>query len=234
MPRRSTVWLAGTTDEYGLPMKKLLLTGFSPFGGESVNPSFEAVRRLPDRIGNYEIVKIELPVVYQRMDALVQEMICHHHPEGIIAVGQAGGRKAVTPELIAINLMHAKTADQDGVICQNRPVIPDAPAAYFSTLPIFEMVDAMTTSGYPAQLSATAGTYVCNTLMYCLLHRTKGSSIPAGFIHVPYLPEQTKGRPDLPFMELDRMTSALEICTKTLIENPNISTPYWGKSTLQN
>lgn len=215
-------------------MKKIILTGFSPFGGESVNPSFEAVKGLPDKIGGCEIVKVELPVAYQRMDALVQELIALHRPDGIISVGQAGGRKEITPELIAINLMHGRSPDNDGEICRNRPVVPDAPAAYFSTLPVFDMIDALTKSGYHAKLSTTAGTYVCNTLMYCLLHRTKGMRVPAGFIHVPYLPSQTVGRRHLPSMELDRITSALEICIKILLQNPNISTPYLPKSTLQN
>ncbi|MGM9636631.1 MAG: pyroglutamyl-peptidase I [Eubacteriales bacterium] len=215
-------------------MNKVLLTGFSPFGGESVNPSFEAVKGLPDRIGDFELVKVELPVAYQRMDTMVQELIALHRPDGIISVGQAAGRKAITPELIAINLMHGRSADNDGVICRNRPVIPDDPAAYFSTLPVFDMVDALTKAGYPAELSTTAGTYVCNTLMYCLLYRTKGSQVPAGFIHVPCLPSQTVGRCHLPSMELERITCALEICIKILLQNPNISTPFLPKSTLQN
>lgn len=207
-------------------MKKLLITGFAPFGGESVNPSFEAVKLLPDRFGECELIKIELPVAYRKMDDMVRELMECHKPDGILSVGQAGGRKGITPELIALNLMNGSTADNDGELMRRRPVIPGGPSAYFSTLPVFEMVDALTAAGYPAELSATAGTFVCNTLMYCLLHRTKELPIPAGFIHVPYLPSQTRDRPELPSMELDRIAFALEICIKILLQNPNISTPY--------
>lgn len=204
---------------------KILLTGFAPFGGESVNPSYEAIRALPDVIDGVAIVKRELPVEYARMNPLITELLDSERPDAVICVGQAGGRRAITPELVALNLMYGRSPDNAGMSPNRRPILHNAPAAYFSTLPIFDMVDAMKEAGIAAELSATAGTYVCNTLMFCLLHRTQGK-IPAGFIHVPYIPPQTAGKEGVFSMELAEIVRSLEICIKTVIKNPESSPIY--------
>lgn len=212
---------------------KILLTGFAPFGGQTLNPSYEAVRRLPDRLYGAELVKAELPVEYDRMDSCVADLLSSVRPDGVIALGQAGGRTGITPELVALNLIHSDAPDNAGTVRRRTPVLPGGPAAYFTTLPVFAMVDALRAAGLPASLSYTAGSYVCNALFYALMARTEGK-IPAGFIHVPYLPSQTAGNPAIFSMELPEICRALEICIKTLTEHPESSTVYLENSTLQN
>ena len=173
-------------------MKKLLITGFDPFGGETVNPSWEAVKLLPDVVGDYQITKMEIPTVFglaaHRVLAAADEM----KPDVILCVGQAGGRSAVTPEVIGINLQEARIPDNFGNQPVNTPVIPDGPAAYFSTVPVREMVNAIRSAQIPAALSYSAGAFVCNDVLYRLLHHFHGTATRAGFIHVPYLPQQAK------------------------------------------
>lgn len=173
-------------------MKKLLITGFDPFGGETVNPSWEAVKLLPDAVGDYQITKMEIPTVFglaaHRVLAAADEM----KPDVILCVGQAGGRSAVTPEVIGINLQEARIPDNFRNQPVNTPVIPDGPAAYFSTVPVREMVNAIRSAQIPAALSYSAGAFVCNDVLYRLLHHFHGTATRAGFIHVPYLPQQAK------------------------------------------
>lgn len=171
-------------------MKKLLITGFDPFGGEVVNPSREAVMSLPDVIGDLALTKLEIPTVF----GLAAETVLHAadglNPDAILCVGQAGGRKAITPEVVAINLRDATIPDNQGQQPQNTPIVSGGPAAYFSTLPVREMAAAVTEAGIPCALSYSAGVFVCNDLLYTLLHRFNGTSVRVGFIHIPFLPEQ--------------------------------------------
>ena len=195
-------------------MKKLLITGFDPFGGEQINPSWEAVKALPDRIGDYHITKMEIPTVFgtaARMDIdQAKELV----PDVIISVGQAGGRKAVTPEVIGINLREAGIPDNAGNQPVNTPVVPGGPDAYFSTLPVREMVQSIRTAELPAALSYSAGAFVCNDVLYTLLHHFAGTGTRVGFIHVPFLPQQaTNGQPSLP---LDQITQALTLAISAL------------------
>ena len=187
--------------------KKLLITGFDPFGGENINPSWEAVKLLPDTIGEFEITKIQIPTVFGKAAEMVlsaAEKLC---PDVIICVGQAGGRTAITPEAVAINLREARIADNEGNQPVNVPVIYDAPAAYFSTLPVREMVSAVNAAGIPAALSYSAGTFVCNDVMYTLLHHYDKTNTKAGFVHVPFLPEQAGE--NVFSMELETIKEAL-------------------------
>lgn len=189
-------------------MKTLLITGFEPFGGESVNPSWEAVKALPEIVGDYRLHKLNIPTVY----SVAADMVCRKaeeiHANAIICVGQAGGRDAVTPERIAVNIRDARIADNAGVLYQGEKVAQDGPAAYFSTLPVSHMAQAIRSHEIPASVSNTAGCYVCNDVLYNVLHRT---SIPACFIHVPYLPEQ--GNPHMP---LDTIVRALSIAIESI------------------
>ena len=194
-------------------MKKLLISGFDPFGGEVINPSYEAVKLLPDMIGEYELTKIELPTVFGRAAKIMIEKIEEIRPDAVICVGQAGGRRGITPEVIGINLREAKIADNAGNMPQNEPVREGAPDGLFSTLPVREMVEAIKNEGLPASLSFSAGAFVCNDLLYSLLYEFKDSNIKIGFIHVPFLPEQAKdGVPSMTLSEIVRGLSAAIEC----------------------
>lgn len=188
-------------------MKKLLVTGFDPFGGEAVNPAREAVLRLPDALGGYEITKLEIPTVFGLAAETVLQAAEKLRPHAILCVGQAGGRSAVTPEVVAINLREASIPDNAGNVPVNTPVIENAPAAYFATLPVRDMVQAVKEKGIPCTLSYSAGTFVCNDLLYTLLHRYRDTDVQVGFVHIPYLPEQA--REGKPSMELDTVVEAL-------------------------
>lgn len=192
-------------------MKKLLITGFDPFGGENINPSWEAVKALPDTIGAYEIIKLQLPTVYGKAAKAAIGFAETIKPDVILSIGQAGGRKGITPEVVAINLREAKIPDNDGNMIQNEPVVPGGPAAYFSTVPVRKMVSLIADAGLPASLSYSAGAFVCNDVLYSLLHHFDGTDTLVGFVHVPYLPEQAKE--SMPFMALDDIVTALKcIC----------------------
>ena len=195
-------------------MKKLLITGFDPFGGAAVNPSREAVMALPDRIGAWELTKIEIPTMFgtaaKRVLAVAEELA----PDAIICVGQAGGRAAITPEVVGINLREASIPDNAGLQPQNCPVTEDGPAAYFATLPVRDMVAAIQAAGIPASLSYSAGAFVCNDLLYSLLHRYNGTRVRVGFIHIPYLPEQAKD--GIPSMPLETVVAALTEAVRVL------------------
>ena len=197
-------------------MKSLLITGFEPFGGETINPSWEAVRRLPDTVGNWAVHKLEIPVVYGIAGEKVATEASRLHPDTILCIGQAGGRSSVTPELVAINLREARIPDNAGNQPSAQPVVPDGLAAYFATVPVRSMVRAMTDAGLPASLSLSAGAFVCNDVFYDLLHRFRDTSVKVGFIHVPFLPEQAKNGAQ--GMALENMVQALIICIKTLDE----------------
>ena len=189
-------------------MKQLLITGFDPFGGEAINPSREAVMRLPDVIGSWTLCKREIPTVFGKAAEAVLAAAEECHPHAILCVGQAGGRAAVTPEVVAINLREATISDNEGNRPVNRPVAEGGPAAYFSTLPVREMVAAAKAADIPAALSYSAGAFVCNDVLYTLLHHYDGSEVKVGFVHIPYSPEQGKeGAPSLP---LSRAVEALE------------------------
>ena len=173
-------------------MKHLLITGFDPFGGETVNPSWEAVSRLPDVIGGYHLTKLQIPTVFGLAADTVLAAARADAPDVILCVGQAGGRDAVTPERIAINMASARIADNAGNQPAETSVIPGGPDGIFSTVPVLSMADAITAAGLPGKISNTAGTFVCNDTLYRLLHHYAGTGTRAGFIHVPYLPDQAK------------------------------------------
>ena len=176
-------------------MKKLLITGFDPFGGETVNPAWEAVKLLPDAIGEYTLYKLEIPTVFSLAAETVLKKAAEIQPDVILCIGQAGGRAAVTPERIGINVQNAKITDNHGNQPKNVPIVPGGPDGIFATVPVQEMVETIIAAGLPGQISNTAGTFVCNDTLYRLLHHFAGSETRVGFIHVPYAPEQ--GQPNL-------------------------------------
>ena len=196
--------------------KTILISGFEAFGGERLNPSLEAVRRLPDELGGARLVKTELPVAFGRAAERLLDRIREIGPDAVIAVGQAGGRESITPELIAVNIQNARLPDRDGNQPDWAPILEGGPAGIFSRLPVRGMVKAMNEAGISASLSLSAGAYVCNELMYRVLAATEGSGLPFGFIHVPFLPEQTADKPDLPSMPLEDIVRGLAICISAL------------------
>lgn len=201
-------------------MSKILVTGFDPFGGEKVNPAYEAVKLLPDTIAGAEVVKLEVPTVFSKSAKVIEEAILRERPDYVLCVGQAGGRSAMTVEKVAINLVEARIPDNDGEQPFDKPVRADGDTAYFATLPVKAMVKAISDGGIPAFVSYTAGTYVCNWLMYNALYVTSRElpSAKAGFIHVPYATAQGVGKPNgTPTMALKTIAHALELAIEAAV-----------------
>lgn len=193
-------------------MKKLLISGFEPFGTEKINPSWEAVRRLPDEIGEYSLTKIQIPVVFQDAANEVIKAADKILPDAIICVGQAGGREAITPELVAINLRYARIPDNNGNQPKDEPISDCGENAYFSTLPVRRMTEAISDSGIASQVSYSAGAYVCNDVLYTLLEHYNGTNTRVCFIHVPFCREQEKE----PSMALKDMINGLKIAIESI------------------
>jgi pyroglutamyl-peptidase len=205
---RTTTW-SSDWDE-GIIMK-ILVTGFDPFDGEPLNPSWEAVRRLPDTVARAEIIKVQIPTSFGRSTDVVRAAILEHDPDVIVSVGQAGGGFAISPERVAVNVDDGRVPDNDGNQPIDTPIRADGPAAYFSLLPINAMVAAMKKAGIPAAVSNTAGTYVCNHIMYQVLYMIdrEFSGKRGGFVHVPYSPQQVVDKPGVPSLGIDDITVAL-------------------------
>ena len=193
-------------------MKRALITGFEPFGGEEINPSWEAVSLLADDIGDFSISKMLVPVVFTEAAERVIEKARELRPDVIIAVGQAGGRAAITPEAVAINLCYAKIPDNAGNQPKDEAVIVGGESAYFSTLPVRRIAEAITEAGVKSEVSYSAGAYVCNDLLYRLLAEYDGAGVSVGFIHVPYVTEQNKE----PSMSLDDIVKGLTVAIESI------------------
>lgn len=188
-----------------------LITGFEPFGNESVNPSWEAVKRLPDQIEEFNLLKVCLPVSFQRAVQALGRTIESHRPDVLLSVGQAGGRPEISVERIAVNLADGRNPDNDGCQFNEHQLYADAPVAYFSNLPVRQLVKSLHETGIPAVLSNSAGLFVCNAVFYSAMHlvHTKYPSLRAGFIHVPYLPCQVVDKPKQPSMATETVVRAL-------------------------
>ena len=210
---------------------KLLLTAFTPFDGEKINPALEAVKLVKDRIGNLLIVKLEVPTVFGKSIDTVRDAIEREKPDFVLSIGQAGGRAEITPERVAINLDDARIPDNEGNQPIDEPIFPDGENAYFSTLPVKAMVEAIRKEGLPSSLSNSAGTYVCNHLMYGVLYYLdKRPSIKAGFIHVPYIPEQTKNKKEMPALELSEIVRGLEAAITAIAINETDKKLAYGQN----
>lgn len=192
-------------------MRKLLITGFDPFGGEKVNPAWKAVEALPDTVGDFALTRLEIPTVFGEAGQRVLEKAAQVQPDMILCIGQAGGRAAVTPERIAVNIRDARIADNKGNQPQGEFVAADGPAAYFATVAVEKMAQAITDAGIAGTVSNSAGAFVCNDTLYLLLHAYHGTAVKVGFIHVPYLPEQ--GTPNLPLEDtVKALRAAIGAC----------------------
>ena len=196
-------------------MQTVLITGFEPFDGERINPSWEVVKRLHDmELGRVHIVARQLPCVFHHALEALYAAIAETQPRLILAVGQAGGRAEISLERVAINVDDARIPDNQGQQPIDEPIVPGGPAAYFSQLPIKAMVEGLREAGIPAAVSQTAGTFVCNHVMYGLLHHLhlkNNPRIKGGFIHIPYLPEQAAHHPGSPSMAANTVLTALEL-----------------------
>lgn len=196
---------------------KALVTGFEPFGGERVNPSGEAIGRLPQTLGGLRIATQMLPTAYASSLGLLFQAIAREQPDIVLCTGEAGSRLDLSPERVAINIQDARIRDNDGDQPIDLPVVAGGPAAYFTTLPLKAAVHALREAGLPASVSNTAGTFVCNHVFYGLMHHaaTSGARFRArfrgGFMHLPYLPEQAALHPKAPSMALDCIVRGIEI-----------------------
>jgi pyroglutamyl-peptidase len=199
----------------------VLLTAFEPFGGEELNPSLEIALRLEaEMIAGHRVTIGVLPVAFDYTVSALRQALRQEQPKLVIALGQAGGHSALALERVAINLIDARIADNAGAQPIDLPVVADGPAAYFSTLPIKAMRRALQASGIPAQLSFSAGSFVCNQVFYLLMHElaTQGLGIRAGFLHVPYLPVQAAAMDGAPSMALETMIAGVRSAIACAIE----------------
>jgi len=170
---------------------RILVTGFEPFGGQSLNPSWEVARALHGAvIAGAVVTAVQLPCVFAQALPALQQALAQHKPDIVLALGQAEGRCDFSVERVAINVMDARIADNAGAQPIDVPVIDGGPAAFFSTLPIKSLVAGLKAAGFPASVSQTAGTFVCNQVFYALQHMLAGSGVHSGFVHLPLLPEQ--------------------------------------------
>jgi len=199
---------------------KILVTGFDPFGGEKVNPAYEAVKILPDIIAGADIVKLQIPTVFWKCDKIVEKAINELNPDVVLSIGQAGGRFDISVERVAINLADGRIPDNEGVQPIDQVIRQDGENAYFATVPVKAMVEKIRSRGIPASVSYTAGSYVCNFIMYCVLYMTKNRpAMRAGFIHVPFMPAQAVGKPNnTPTMSIETMASAIEAAIEAIVE----------------
>jgi pyroglutamyl-peptidase len=204
---------------------RILLTGFEPFGGSSVNPSIQVVRALAgERIDGIELSVAMLPVDRVSGPSTLITALDTYRPDRVVCLGQASGRAALSIERVAVNLLDFNIADNAGALVTDEPIVPGGPAAYFATLPVRQMLVAVRAAGVPAELSLSAGTFLCNQVLYTLLHHlaVNGMSAPAGFIHVPALPEQAAAHHGLiPSMSLDTMIAGVHAAVRALGDAPN-------------
>ena len=192
---------------------KILVTGFDPFGGETVNPAYEAVKLLPDTIGGAQIFKLEIPTVFSLSGPAVEEGIKKYQPDVVLCVGQAGGRASISVEKVAINFVDARIPDNNGEQPLDEPLQAAGPAAYFATIPVKAMMQHVREKGLPCAVSYTAGTYVCNSIMYNVLYmcEKRYPNIRAGFIHVPFACGQVIDKAlTTPSMSLETIAKSLE------------------------
>ena len=201
---------------------KLLLTAFDPFGGGAINPALEAVKLVADKIGRFDIVKLEVPTVFRKSIDTVAKAIEEEKPDVVLCIGQAGGRFEITPERVAINVDDARIKDNEGNQPIDIKIFEDGENAYFTTLPIKAMVEAIREANLPAAVSNTAGTFVCNHLMYGVLYTLakKYPHIKGGFTHVPFIPAQVARRtPVAPYMALEDIKRGLEAAIAAIDKN---------------
>ncbi|MGW7798997.1 pyroglutamyl-peptidase I [Staphylococcus xylosus] len=200
---------------------RILITGFDPFGGEETNPALEAVKLLPDNIEGHTIDKLEIPTVFHKSKHVLEVRMKQYDYDIVLAIGQAGGRFELTPERVGINVDDGRIADNESQQPIDECIQQDGAATYFSNLPVKRMTEAIKANGVPARLSNTAGTFVCNHILYQLgyLHATQFPHIKFGFIHVPFIPEQVVDKPEKPSMSVETIRKGLNAALEAIIES---------------
>lgn len=199
---------------------RVLVTGFEPFGGEVMNPALEAVMKIDIKLDHIEVIKGKLPVVFHQSIGVLKNLIQTHRPDIVICVGQAGGRPSITLERVGINVDDARIPDNEGNTPVDQKINPIGPDAYFTSLPIKAIVSAINEMGIPANISNTAGTYVCNHILYGLCDFIASSSmeIKGGFMHVPFAPEQVVKNPGQASMSIENIVGAIETAIRISCE----------------
>lgn len=200
---------------------KILVTGFDPFGGEKINPAIESVKLLADEIGGAEIIKLEIPTVFNKSLAVIEKAVREHLPDAVLSIGQAGGRSAISVEYVGINLNEARIKDNEGYQPSGERIYEDGENAYFATLPVKAMAAAMKAANVPAAISYTAGTFVCNHVLYGVryLAEKEFPAMRSGFIHIPFLPEQVLDKANTPSMNLDLIVKGLSAAIEAIVLN---------------
>ena len=200
---------------------KILVTGFDPFGGEPINPAIESVKRLPDNIAGAEIIKLEIPTVRKKSLEKIEKAINEHNPDVILSIGQAGGRFDISIERVGINLDDFRIPDNEGNQIIDEPVFPDGENSYFVKLPVKSMVQNVQKNNIPASVSYTAGTFVCNHVLYGVMYliEKKYKGKKSGFIHIPFLPQQVIDKRNMPSMELDTIVKGLTAAIEAIVKN---------------
>lgn len=198
---------------------KILVTGFEPFGGESINPAIESVKKLPDTIAGATVIKLQVPVVKDDVLKVIEEGIKEHNPDVVLSIGQAGSRPDITVERVGINVDDYGIKDNGGNQPIDEPVAVDGPDAYLCNLPVKAMVANVKKQGIPASVSNTAGTFVCNHVLYGVRHiiETKFPGKRNGFIHIPFLPEQVLDKKNMASMSLENIVTALEATIEAIV-----------------
>jgi pyroglutamyl-peptidase len=199
-------------------MATVLVTGFEPFGGEAVNPSWEAAALVSSTVAGTRLERVLVPTTYEGGIETVTAAIDRYQPTAVLMVGQAGGRTELSIERIAINLDDTQAPDNAGVVREGTAIVADGPCAYMASLPLREMTARLHEAGVPAAISNTAGLFVCNHLFYGVLHylAVQQLNITAGFVHVPFLPQQVTSRPGTPSMSLAEIVAGLSVIVDVL------------------
>ncbi|MCE7699542.1 MAG: pyroglutamyl-peptidase I [Methanobacterium paludis] len=198
---------------------KILVTGFDPFGGESINPAYEVVKRLRDNISGAEVVKLQIPTAFNESIKKTTNKIKEINPDFVLNIGQAGGRSGITVERVAININDARIPDNLNQQPVDTKIDETGENAYFASIPIKAIVQAIRDKKIPAAVSDSAGTYVCNHIMYGVqnyIHKNN-LNIKAGFIHIPYLFQQVINKPNTSAMDIDTMVKAIETAIEVII-----------------
>ena len=200
---------------------KILVTGFDPFGGEPINPAIESVKRLPDNIAGAEIIKLEIPTVRKKSLEKIEKAINEHNPDVILSIGQAGGRFDISIERVGINLDDFRIPDNEGNQIIDEPIFLDGENSYFVKLPVKAMVQNVQKNNIPASVSYTAGTFVCNHVLYGVLYliEKKYKGKKSGFIHIPFLPQQVVDKRNTPSMELNTIVKGLTAAIEAIVKN---------------
>lgn len=210
---------------------KIMLTAFDPFGGDKINPALEAVKVVRSDLFDAEIIKVEIPTVFGKSIQTALAAMEAHRPDVVFCIGQAGGRYDMTPERVAINVDDGRIPDNEGNQPVDSVIFEDGETAYFSMLPIKAMVQVMKEAGIPASVSNTAGTYVCNHIMYGVLYHIhkRFPGMRGGFMHVPFTTEQVLTRPNTPSLSSEQIARGIEVAIQAIIDNPVDITAVGGR-----